>query len=431
MCNIKIGYNVFNKKPVIIDFTKIVNPHILIFGSSGTGKTHTIKKLVNAIEMNNIKTNVIDGQGDITLSNSSTVVFHATSNYGINPLKFSPNREMGGIRKKIRSIISAVNKTSRTLGNRQEAVLRNLLTDLYKSFGFFEDNPATWTLEKNGRWRTRYPTVTDLIKFIEKRIYKKYFGVDKESIKQFEELKKLNAKLYRLIIKKIKNKDDEYETEKIKTQIKLLKEEMVKTYKKALDKAEGDELKDIIKYDNVEVLKSVKDIVENLFSTGIFKDKEPEFDLNSKIWRYDIKALNIDEQVLFSHFLAEEIYYKLREQGLIERVREYVVLDEAKKHLNSDDENIFNVIATEGRKYGGGLLVASQSIEHISKDIIANSAIKIITGVDFSDAKTVSSKFAIDMKYLTNIIPHKTILVSIKEKGKANNRFIPVVADIK
>lgn len=121
------------------------------------------------------------------------------------------------------------------------------------------------------------------------------------------------------------------------------------------------ELTDIIKYDSREVMKSVVERLENLNAIGIFKDLPPPFDPNLNIWRYDIKALSMDEKKLFVSFVLESIFYHAMQRGLQEDIVEVIVLDEAHNFLSDYLENITNVIAKEARKFGLAMFCASQS----------------------------------------------------------------------
>ena len=65
-----------------------------------------------------------------------------------------------------------------------------------------------------------------------------------------------------------------------------------------------------------------------------------------------------------------------------ERFRVFVVVDEAKVLTMSKgdvdrSDHIVNVLATEGRKFGIGLILASQLEEHFGRETLANSACRL------------------------------------------------------
>jgi DNA helicase HerA-like ATPase len=185
------------------------------------------------------------------------------------------------------------------------------------------------------------------------------------------------------------------------------------------------ELIDLIKYDSIDSIKSVVDRLGNLVSCGIFKNKEPIFDPNSDIWRYDIRALtNLDEKKLFVYCLLEEIFLQRVQGGQQDDVVEMIFLDEANLFFNDEADNIINIISKEARKFGLGLCCASQSPTHFSEDFISNVGTKIILGLDqmFWDGSV--RKLKIEQQALEWIVPHQKMVVQINNKAELKNRFI-------
>lgn len=83
-----------------------------------------------------------------------------------------------------------------------------------------------------------------------------------------------------------------------------------------------------------------------------------------------------------------------------ERFRLFIMVDEAKilskasARLNASG-HILNILATEGRKFGVGLILASQSIDHFGGDLKANVSTRLIMKpMDFEQAK----KLGLDIK---------------------------------
>lgn len=136
------------QKQIIFDTSKIINPHMLIMGTSGTGKTYNLRKMIKQIQQQDlsIRVHVLDPHGDIEIDGASYVKFSKSTDYGFNPLLINPDEDFGGVRKRIQTFLKALNDTSRKLGTKQEAVLRNILIDVYAANGFLEKNPKTWKL---------------------------------------------------------------------------------------------------------------------------------------------------------------------------------------------------------------------------------------------------------------------------------------------
>lgn len=146
---ITIGRDIRTGEPVIIDTTRIVNPHLQVTGVTGLGKTYMLQELVtsfveSAADLRHpVRVHVFDPHGDIDLPYASVVKFSEATGYGYNPLEVNPDPDYGGVRRSIQKFIAAVKK-HKALGTKQEAVMRYILEDLYVAHGFRADDPQTW-----------------------------------------------------------------------------------------------------------------------------------------------------------------------------------------------------------------------------------------------------------------------------------------------
>lgn len=129
-----------------------------------------------------------------------------------------------------------------------------------------------------------------------------------------------------------------------------------------------------------------------MFEYGIFTRPQPS--LEPQIIRFDLSALGkvpglgaiaaeaLIKQVMDSHRIQGEIEGKIP--------RSYLFIDEAKEVKTS---RTLNIVLADGRKYGLGAVVASQRDAEISEEVIANTATKIVLGVDQTEVKRVSKRF--------------------------------------
>lgn len=147
---IPIGTDEASDEEVVLDTTLVVNPHVQICGVTGMGKTHRIKDMAmslirSAASMRKpVRIHVFDPHGDIQMEQwCSEVKFSESTQYGYNPLEINPDPDVGGVNRAIQKFITAVKK-HKTLGTKQEAVMRYVLEDLYASRGYRADRPATW-----------------------------------------------------------------------------------------------------------------------------------------------------------------------------------------------------------------------------------------------------------------------------------------------
>ena len=424
---ILLGINKDNQnEKVILDTQKVINGHTMIVGASGTGKTYNLRKLIrNLIKNPKVQVSVLDVHGDIDIGDdvTSTVKFSETSEVGLPFLNISSDPDFGGVRKKIQSVLSTINRTSRKLQSKQESTFRNLLIDLYAINGFYPNRPDSWDINneirKNPRYKKRYPSIEDLRKITEYKLKQMIIGGNQEAVAKFEELSSKVKSLHKGIKKSNNNQDFD---------LNGLKEKCIETYKEALDSIKsGQELDQLIKYDSKDVLKSVYERVVNLENSGIFKNKTPEFDPNKQVKRYNIKSLNKDEQKMFVDVLLEEIYFLAKQNGEQSEPINFIVIDEAHMFITEEDEHIINIIAKEARKFGVALILASQAFTHFSDDIIQSTMIKIVLGIDEMFYKSSAVKLNISPKRFSNIIPMKTAMIQIKNKKSTKNQFIDVL----
>lgn len=166
---IRIGLNMKTGEPVVVDTMKVINPHLQVTGVSGMGKTYTLQELVtsfveSAADLGQpVRVHVFDPHGDIQLPYASLVKFSEATGYGYNPLEVNPDRDYGGVRRSIQKFIAAIKK-HKTLGTKQEAVMRYLLEDLYAAHGFKADDPQTW-------WPDDPRMIRSVMKGRENRVY--------------------------------------------------------------------------------------------------------------------------------------------------------------------------------------------------------------------------------------------------------------------
>lgn len=423
-----------DKKIVHWDTSRLINGHVLIVGKSGTGKTHTLKQMVSqmsAASGGKLRVHIMDVHGDIDIGGASTVKFSESTPYGFNPLTINPDPDFGGVRKRIQSFIAALSRTGFKLGPKQEAALRNILSDLYAANGFMENDASTWRIDPtknaNARFPRKQPAMEDAVRFANAKLRGMFLGTSSKTVAALEKLYRkqiqFNSKLK--AANKVINKDEE---EAAKAEIEKAANEACELFKEHLDAMQtGRELDDLIKYDSKDVMKSVVDRLENLNSIGIFRAIRPPFDVSNPIWRYDIKALSMDEKKLFVSFILEAIFLRSAQRGVQSDVVELIILDEA--HLFSSDEpdNPVNIIAKEARKFGLGLFCASQSPTHFSDDFISNVGTKVILGIDQMYWDGTVRKLKIDQSAIEWIVPHQSMIVQMSNKAESKSKPIWVV----
>jgi hypothetical protein len=395
-----------------------VNPHIMLCGVSGSGKTHQIRRIISELTStakHRIRVHVFNVHGDIDIPGSSNVLFSESSPYGLNPLTIDDDPHYGGVRKQIAQFLNIIQST-RSLGHKQEAVMRNLLTDLYAANHFYADKPTSWFLEDgiSRKYAKRYPTLADLSRFAQYKLKHLYTGSNEKASSAFTALTKHIRKLHQQSTKS--DADEEVS--------KSLRDKAINEYAHfILSVNTGNELDQFIRYDSKDVMKSVIDKIQNLENSGIFKNTAPAFDPHNPVWNYNIQPLNIEEQRMFIHFRLWQIFKNRKKRGVSNDVVELVVIDEAQNQIDDEDGNICNIIAAEGRKFGLSMLSASQSPKRFPDQFVTNCGTKIILGLDEADWDSSYRKLKVPIDALKWIKLHERALIQMKQKKEQRAEF--------
>jgi hypothetical protein len=485
------------KKPELIvwDSDNVVNGHMLIMGMSGAGKTHNLRKIINKMRTETprdkpFRVHIFDIHGDIDIDGSSSVLFSEQTEYGLNPLIVDNDPHFGGVRKRIQGVIKTLNRTSRQLGDKQEACLRNLMHDLYDHFGFDPANPETWRVDPNipaepsivngkilldipynekdeakaiaeksltfvrpplapapGAWaidiekytgaitnwmplltQRRHPTMADLLAIANKTLRQIFFGQNHEAVIALEVFQKASRSYRNKVTQATRKGETIINDEALLADLKKHGDRAIEAYSEYVESVKGGkEMEELLRFSSVDVLKSCVERLENLLAIGIFKGKTPPFDEKTHIWRYDLKPLGKDEQKLFVLFRLEELFLKAVQRGETDYIADIFVVDEASNFFDDDESNILNTIAKEARKFGVSLICASQAPTHFSDDFVSSVGTKIVLGIDEMFWPSSSRKLNLPTGSLEWVKPTQSMLLQMKQKGIPKNNWNHVV----
>jgi type IV secretory pathway VirB4 component len=296
------------------DLDRAANPHMVILGTSGSGKTQTLKAIVWEMYQGfPTRSIVLDFHGDQELPGEICYPIHMASPYGINPLTINNDPEGGG--SKLQAIsVAATLRRALIMGTNQEGLLIMMVQELYEQFGITQENRQSWV--------GNIPHLGDLQQAIDSRV--------EAGCKDSKGL-----------------------------QIKLAA----------------------------------------TFQYGVFS--RPQIDLNAgKLVRVDLSKLPPELGAIAAEAILKQTMDAHRLAGESSALKTFLFVDEAKELKGS---KTLDRITADGRKYGLGVVLATQRETHISPDVLANTATKILLPVDVADIRKVASRFRFDAGRIANL----------------------------
>ena len=225
----------------------------------------------------------------------------------------------------------------------------------------------------------RYPTLRDLKESVWKRLVMMRMGQTETCTAALERVMNL-AKRRAALRKRLKTAEGE-ELDAIEAALAKARREASDAFAEGMERVDGGtELEELILWNNADGVHSLFDRLEALDMSGIFKGDPPAFSTRVPVHDYDIRPLDVGEQQLFVDCLLERLYVGAKRRGESDGPVEFVVIDEADVFTCDDPDHIVNRMVKETRKFGVGMVLAGQSFEHFSNDLLTSASVKLVLG---------------------------------------------------
>jgi hypothetical protein len=289
--------------------------------------------------------------------------------------------------------------------------------------------------EAQERWGAsdtkRFPTLADVRRHLWDRLVMMKTGQTAASTRALDKVMRLAATRARLRTRKMNEalKDD---LDKLDGQIAKAQEESLDAFKEGIEKIDsGQELEDLILWDSADSVKGLFDRIEALERSGIFKGEPPKFDSRFPVKRCDIRGQSDAEQALFVDVLLEHIFAQAKIRGYADGPDIFILVDEAHKFVEKSSEHIINRIVNEARKFGVGIILASQAFVHFSDDLMMSAGLKVVLGCPQELREAMRRKLGLDLVQLktdgakvnplTLIRPKQTAMISISNAAESSS----------
>ncbi|MBN2095278.1 MAG: DUF853 family protein [Candidatus Aenigmarchaeota archaeon] len=338
MPKVLLGKNIIDK-PVNWEIEKEKNPHLLVLGTSGCGKTETLKAIIHDLNAAKVPSLIIDfhsefsGVGDKVLNMRDS---------GMNPLEFSEHETPESVVYEVSGIIKKIFG----LGEIQQSIIRQALKNSYLEMGIDvrREGPAE-----------SYPTFSD----VKQHIY-------------------------------------QLETPSTKR--------------------------------NIESLMSR---IDPLFELELFQSSNQIAfsDLLNGTTVVDLKNFPTEEikSVIAEFFLAKLSYY-IYSLEKSKQMKLYVVVDEA--HRLMYEGSPLDRFLRESRKYGVGVILASQRPTDFNETVLANAGVLLSFQCTLEkDAVFVGKQLGLDSKKVRNLIEPGIGYVKFSRSDKAERVHITRLQD--
>jgi hypothetical protein len=372
---------------------------------------------------------------------SSAQKYSESTRLGYNPLILNCDPHTGGVRRQVEFVLDLLNATSRKLGPRQSSALKALLLETYEARGILVDKPETWhrqtiseaefdatvATRSYDRLRSAYPILRDVLRTCERRIRGLTMGADTGALIALERVEKAASKIATLRAKSTPT-DRSEETDAAQAKLAAEKERAIEAYTDYVSSiTSGQEWPEFKRYTNAETLRALLERLEELNAIGIFRSNPPRWTSSLRV--HQVGALREDDRKLLVYTRCNAILRDAMDQGQSATLRRLVFLDEGHLLLTDDGQSPLNRLAKEGRKYGVGLAIGSQSPAHFSSDFLSNTATVIITGLEAADWDFASRKLNVERETLQSIRAKAVLAVKLKKSGASESGFTLVNVD--
>ncbi|MEW9490902.1 MAG: ATP-binding protein [Candidatus Aramenus sulfurataquae] len=301
--NVKYSWQKVKAK-YCLSFENAKNYNVVILGTSGSGKSHLAKKIIEKLDVSYL---VFDVHGEYKFEKAKRL---DASTISVNPLSLfgqSPRQRALEVAYMLKSVFN--------LGNLQTIDLYNLIFESYQEKGIYEDDQRSWSIQP--------PTFRDVVVLAERK---------KKFITSSAELNKITA------------------------------------------------LEPYLNF-----------VANNMFFSNSVNFEE----IFGESYVIDFSSITIPEvkYIMVETFLRALLSYIYL--GKTSNLKKVVILDEAPFVLSKESgEQLVERLFAEGRKFGLGFVVISQTTEYVKK-LISNSAyVFVLNMVEPGDVEYVSRLIA-------------------------------------
>lgn len=398
------------------DFSQVPNFNICVLGTSGSGKTFTLRQLVHYLVYSGITVHIMDVKDDFCkekfmldglFGEDDRVVCDMDFSYvggdcGLNVLQFPKTPEAGGVYMAIQFFLEIVHMFNPSFSKKMDSYLTVILQKVYEKKGILHDDIGTWN--------NPAPVLSDVIEEIESILSHVSLGGKRQTIELLHDLRQRAKKA----LKDINSPEEK---------INELKDQLIVEFTQYVNDGLVDDQCDY-QFWNLTTLQAIRDTIQSMLNSFIFSrptlPRQP-----GKINRYCLSGVSDQHKRILMQIIMSQVFNmsvaRTRSTNSFDpnRPSHFLVFDEGKhaKALAHSDLSMFNRIATEGRGYGLGLGIGVQNVNHITHDMVRSFGTQFLLSTPVASHAEVSKNFGAPKHLIKQLIPQNNCLFKGAEEG--------------
>lgn len=426
---ILVGYDP-KGEPLEWRYPELNNFNGLFMGTSGSGKTYTLRNMIARVYKRGTTMHIMDVKGDfgyeqfestglgryVTPDDFNIITFsYFDGGSSLNPLQVPRSAEGGGVVMTIESVKALVKKYNPKLGGKQVGYLGEVLKAVYADFGIQHDDEATW--------ERKAPTLQDVFEKLTVIYHCITSGLDSGSVGTImDEIGRAKRKNLGTIRKGEDEGDDgdsialniADEMEKVfETLQAILKSQL--SYENLKRNGTGEEWEHWSKDSVYSLRDTIGQMVESRLFTG-----NPSRTFAGKINLYDMTQISPDHQQLMMGIIAARVFAmgvlgtKLSGAFDPKYASHILVADEGKhvKEISKSPLSPTNRLATEGRGFGLGVWIGVQQPDQVTQDFLRNVSFFFLLKTPESSSKEMIRMFNVKPNQLKQLAFRENCLYS-------------------
>jgi hypothetical protein len=428
-------------EPVEWCYPLLNNFNGLFMGTSGSGKTWTLRNMIARVFKRGTTFHIMDVKGDFNYENFlNQGLGHLVSESDFNVIKFSyfdggsslnplqvpRSSEGGGVVRTIENAKELVRKFNPKLGGKQLGYLGEVLNSVYVDFGIEHEKEETWS-KKAPTFQDVYDKLTVVYHCITS-------GLDSGSVGSImTEIGRAKRKALAGIRKAVEEEEDEdsislgcLETADAAafTISGLVKSQL--TYESLKKNGTGEEWEHWSK----DSIYNLRDTVNQMVISRLFTGEASRV-REGRINLYVLTELHPGHQQIMMDIIASRTFamgvLQTKESKNVDpaSASHLVVCDEGKhvKEISKHPLSPVNRIATEGRGFGLGVWMGVQQPDQVTQDQLRNFAFYFLLKTPESSSKEMLRMFSLKPNQLKQVVPRDNCLYSNSQKFVTVRQF--------